>query len=136
MQEPKELVTEKLFDAYCKRVLKNKNRDLLRHERYLTRHETPLQESIFEPYTMDAYFEGCNQFQPVRGITVIVHDEWIAQALTSLNADMRNIVLLSYFLDLTDKQIASVLDMKRSTVQFRRSKALAQLAVLLRPYYE
>ena len=56
----------------------------------------------------------------------------LADALAVLQEDDRSIVLLSYFAGWTDKRIASFLGRPRSTVQYRRFKALRQLRMLLR----
>jgi RNA polymerase sigma factor (sigma-70 family) len=51
--------------------------------------------------------------------------------LDALTADKRDIILLSYFLDMTDKEIADRLNMARSTVAYRRTTTLGELKKLL-----
>lgn len=41
--------------------------------------------------------------------------------------DKRDIVLLAYFLDMTDQEIADKLDMVRRTVQYKRAQTLKEL---------
>ena len=41
--------------------------------------------------------------------------------------DKRDIVLLAYFLDMTDQEIADKLDMVRRTVQYKRTQSLKEL---------
>ena len=41
--------------------------------------------------------------------------------------DRRDIVLLAYFLDMTDREIAEKLDMVRRTVQYKRTQSLKEL---------
>ena len=41
--------------------------------------------------------------------------------------DKRDIVLLAYFLDMTDQEIADKLDMVRRTVQYKRAQSLKEL---------
>ena len=50
-----------------------------------------------------------------------------ANALTVLPDDKRDIVLLAYFLDMTDQEIADKLDMVRRTVQYKRAQSLKEL---------
>ena len=58
---------------------------------------------------------------------VIVHDDRLAQALTELPGEKRDILLLSYFLDMTDREIADKLNMVRCTVQRKRVKSLEEM---------
>lgn len=44
-----------------------------------------------------------------------------------LSEKKRDIILLAYFLDMTDQEIADKLDMVRYTVQRRRAKSLKEL---------
>ena len=48
-------------------------------------------------------------------------------ALAVLPDDKRDIVLLAYFLDMTDQEIADKLDMVRRTVQYKRAQSLKEL---------
>ena len=59
--------------------------------------------------------------------SVIVHDDRLAQALTELPGEKRDILLLSYFLDMTDREIADKLNMVRCTVQRKRVKSLEEM---------
>ena len=68
----------------------------------------------------------------VLGLDVIVNDGVIAQALQNLPKSNRYIILLSYFLELSDREIGKKLDMVRSTVQYRRTSTLRELKNLLR----
>ena len=49
------------------------------------------------------------------------------RSLSKLPVKSRDILLLSYFLDMSDIEIANVLGMARSTVQYRRSTSLNEL---------
>ena len=58
---------------------------------------------------------------------VAIENEDLANALTVLPDDKRDIVLLAYFLDMTDQEIADKLDMVRRTVQYKRAQSLKEL---------
>ncbi len=74
----------------------------------------------------DTYFADTHIFS-VLNCDVIVNDESIAQALKNLPGHKRDIILLSYFLDMSDREIANKLNMVRSTVQYRRTSILKEL---------
>lgn len=130
---------ERAFDAYCKKVLRNFARDLYRRQARLSRWEAPfsaLSPNLPEPSTWDAYPAVEAVPFEVDGYAVHVFDERIAKALLLLAPELCRIVLLAYFMQFSDPEIAQQLGVPRSTVQYRRSKALSQLSTLLANDYD
>lgn len=121
---------QRSFDCYCKRVLKHEAIDIQRHNQYLnTVHVslselTPEQEN--ELCTFDEYSTDYQNFK-VLEYDIAVRDELLAEALQELPERKRDIVLLSYFLDYTDVEIADLLKIVRRTVNDQRNKALKEL---------
>ena len=77
-------------------------------------------------YVLDEYPSEHFHFQ-VQGIGVTVKDEKLADALTALSDEKRDIVLLAYFLDMTDQEIAEALNIVRRTVQYKRTSSLKEM---------
>lgn len=77
--------------------------------------------SVYDTYFTDTHILS------VLNCDVIVNDDNIAQALKNLPEHKRDIILLSYFLDMSDREIADRLNMVRSTVQYRRKSILKEL---------
>lgn len=67
----------------------------------------------------------------VRGIDIPVSDQQLAKALSCLLPRNREIILLAYFAELTDEEVAQKLKLSRSTVQRRRTSALDKLREML-----
>lgn len=63
----------------------------------------------------------------VNGQTVIVDSEKLAKALLCLSEQRREIILMRYYLQLRDKQIAVLLRKPRTTVNYKKNAALKQL---------
>ena len=63
----------------------------------------------------------------VNGYDIIIKDDLLGEAVNSLSEKKRNIILMSYFLDMTDKQIGELLNLLRSTVTYQRHSALEML---------
>lgn len=63
----------------------------------------------------------------VRGISIPVHDLQLGKALSFLTPKLRDVVLLHYFMDMSDPQIANLLHISKSAVQRRRTAALERL---------
>ena len=77
-------------------------------------------------YVLDEYPSEQTHFH-VQGYDVAIENEDLANALTVLPDDKRDIVLLAYFLDMTDQEIADKLDILRRTVQYKRAQSLKEL---------
>lgn len=81
-------------------------------------------------YTEDKYFDT-EQIFNVLSLDVIVTDDVIAKALQCLPERKRDIILLSYFLELSDREIGDKLNMLRATVQYQRTRTLQQLKTFM-----
>jgi DNA-directed RNA polymerase specialized sigma24 family protein len=79
---------------------------------------------------VDKYFATERIFN-VLGLDIVVVDDVIAEALKSLSERKRDIILLSYFLELSDREIGDKLNMLRSTVQYQRTSTLQQLKKIM-----
>ena len=128
------IYTRQTFDSFCKKVLKYAARDYHRALIRQAERETPFSELSkreFESLSVtDEYFKDEYAFS-VSGETVSVTDYELAEALNGLSADRREIVLMSYFFDMTDREIAKRLKMARRTVAYQRTSTLKELKNLL-----
>ena len=126
--------TEHNFDSFCKKVLKGHAIDIQRQiqrrsNREITFSDMSAQE-LARLSTTDEYFTDEYIFT-VLGESIGVSDCDLAEALNTLPADRREIVLMSYFFDMTDREIAEKLHMARRTVAHRRTSSLRELKNLL-----
>lgn len=121
---------QRQFDCFCKKVLREEARDYIRSMKRLAEKESSfsdLSEAQFaELSCWDEYPSDLSTFV-VRGEAVIVRNDRLADAISALPSDRQEIVLLSYFLDMPDREIAEQLDMVRSTVQYKRKNALKEI---------
>ena len=58
-------------------------------------------------------------------------DELIGEALKSLPEKKRNVILLSFFLDMTDTEIAKYMNLVRSTIHHHRTSSLIALKKIM-----
>ena len=118
------------FDSFCKKVLREEARNYAKHIAWRSEREVSLselsEEQINRAYILDEHPSDYTQFD-VQGYSVTVHDDRLAQALTELPGEKRDILLLSYFLDMTDREIADKLNMVRCTVQRKRVNSLKEM---------
>ncbi len=123
---------ERRFHAFCKAVLHNEACNYYRERKRKTKYEISFEyvqeNTSFTPHSTDEYF--VLQDKPidfaVNGQTVIVDSEKLAKALLCLS-ERREIILMHYYLQLRDKQIAALLEKPRTTVDYQKNAALKQL---------
>lgn len=118
------------FDRLCQLALEGEAANYFKHLDYRKQHETLFSElpvSVVESfYTVDQYdLERC-QFK-VLGYDIEVKDVLIAEALQSLTEKKRNVILLSYFLGMSDAEIARAMNLVRSTIYEHRKRSLELL---------
>ena len=122
--------TARVFDCYCKRILKNEAINIQKQNQYLNSKQisfsalTP--EQLAQLCTYDDYSAEYSKFK-VLEYDIAVKDELLAEALQELPESKRDIILLSYFLDYNDVEIAELLNLVRRTVNDQRNKALRDL---------
>lgn len=118
------------FDSFCKRLLKNETRNILRDMKKKQKYEVLFSEMPHKEMdalmTTDKYPIDINKFA-VCGFEVDIESDLLAEALLKLPVKSREIILLAYFLDMTDKEIAKAMNMVRRTVQYQRSNSLNKL---------
>ncbi|WP_196591922.1 sigma-70 family RNA polymerase sigma factor [Pectinatus frisingensis] len=124
------LECQERFDSFCKKVLRNHARN---YDRMLRRRrkqecfsEDVCRDKRFQRFFSVAAFQDSYVFH-VLGIDVSVEDGFLGAALQELSEERRTIVLLSYFLDMTDSEIGECLHIIRRTVSYRRDSTLKQL---------
>ena len=122
------------FDCFCKKVLRNETRDYQdelarKRNREIYFSELPV-DALEQLSVCDTYFADSRTFD-VLGNMVCVDDETLAEAIATLSVDRRDIILLSYFLDMTDAEIATALNMVRRSVSYRRTSTLKLLKELM-----
>lgn len=125
-----EKTIEHQFDSFCKTVLRNQARDIYdetkrRNERFISLElltQTQLNQlSILDDYDSDYIYFVTHDFN------IRIEDVLIAQALESLNKKKQDIILLSFFLNMTNADIALLMNLAESTVHYHKSNALTEL---------
>ena len=126
---------EQSLDSFMKTVARNKSIDILREYARQADRETPLADlSPSEIATCasvtDSYRLYSRPYQ-VRNYVVQVSDPVVGEALQYLTPQRREVILLYYFLELTDVEIGRLLHIDNTTAQYRRRSALKQLKKLV-----
>lgn len=132
-----EMAIRKQFDRICKLALKGEVIDYNRHIAYRQKHEVILSElstkDMNELFIVDEY-KIENQCFQVLDYDIEVKDTLIAEALRALSEKKRDVILLSYFMDMSDAEIARVMNLVRSTVHEHRKRSLKLMKKMMEEY--
>lgn len=119
------------FNGFCKAVLRNEAIDAIRERKYRKKQEvtfsdlSPQEEN--QLYTCDKYFVNDEAEKSFFVAGKEITAKQLADALHSLPEEKRQAVLLYYFFDMKDAEIAELMKIPRSTVQFRRTSSFELL---------
>ena len=120
----------KSFDVFCRKVIRNAAIDIYRElERQREREKSfsDLSEDELESLSVTDTYDLYTKEYDILGETVIVRDIDLGEALQYIQPQIRNIVLMRYFLDMSNTEIADKLNISNSTVAYRLEAALKQL---------
>ena len=131
-RQEKEIVRRK-FCTYCIKVLHGEALNYLdeldrQREREVIFSEL-LKKDLDALYCCDEY--DMADYFTVMGRQVPVHNEWISMALKKLPVKKREIILMLYFLNMTEKEIADCLKLVQSTIHYHKDDSLRHLRKLM-----
>ncbi len=124
---------EYAFAAFCKEVFRNEamtaHRDFgLKQQREISL-EYLISETSFEAFTTDNCLDQYDQptVFVVKGQEIVIANKRLAEALSKLTEQRRNVLFLYFFFGYTDAQIGKEYGRNRSTANYRKLTALKQL---------
>lgn len=131
-RQRQEIVRRK-FCTYCVKVLHGEALNYLdelerQREREVIFSEL-LQKDLDTLYCCDDY--DMVDYFTVMGRQIPIRDEWISMALKKLPVKKREIILMLYFLDMTEKEIAAHLKLVQSTVHYHKADSLRLMRKLM-----
>lgn len=120
----------KMFFGFCKTVLKNALSNYYRHETPYYAHESlvtddkaffDLRLTASNPYPSDYHVLQVDAF------TAQIEDDRLYRSIKQLTENQQIVIILYYWYDLTEEEIAIQLKIPRPTIHYRKSQALRQL---------
>ena len=122
------------YDTLIKKCLKGEARNHLAKLAKQSSREvcfSELKENELNKFsTLDKYSSDYYSYT-VAGYDVYVKDDLLNEALNNLPAKKREIILLSYFLDMNDEEIGAMMNVVRSTIFRHRKNALARMKKIM-----
>ena len=121
---------EMQFDAFCKKVIKHACLDAHAQLRRRAERELPLELAYDIPAELDKTAYGRTRLHTDR-FTVYIYDPELAEAIRSLVPRQRNIILLCYFAEYSDRETGDILGLPVHVIRFGRQAALRKLKEIL-----
>lgn len=122
------------FDSICRKVLREESRNIEKIRGRRLKKEICMsglsQNEVDCLFATDEYFFDSTYFQ-VMNQKVAIKNDRLAEAIESLTEEKQHIILLSYFFDMTDREIAEKLHSFRSTVQRKKVHSIKELRIKL-----
>lgn len=126
-------IIEAQFDCLTKRVIKCAYKKYYRDISRCWKNElsfSDLSEIELNQFgNLDDYSINYTSFN-VFGLEVQVSNEKLSKALEVLSEKKRNIILLSYFMDMSDSEIGNLMNLVRSTIYRHRISTLEKIQKL------
>ncbi len=130
MKDSYEQRIQNQFGGFCVKVLKNEARYIQREYARRREQEKSLDDltanELEQTASKDRYFNDEHVFE-VMGIPVVVTGNLLADAIAQLPEEKRNVILLSYFLGMSDREISERMNVVRQTISKRRLVTLKEL---------
>lgn len=125
---------EKTFDSFCKTVIRNTAATI--HTKRAAKAAREISLSAMPDAELRTLgTEDTHQFEDktftVNGEEVIIHDPDLACALQCIPPSGRDVILLWFFLDRSEAQIAQMMNLSQSTIDYRKTRALHRLREIM-----
>ena len=123
-----------MIDSFSKMVLRYNARNIWKREgreREKAKKYTYIDNEALELLLTEDRYEGLESKISLHDITVFIENELLYNALILLPERRLEIILLSYFWEMSDHEIGDKLNMKKSTVQYNRTIALKIMRILM-----
>lgn len=122
-----EMTIRHQFDRLCQIALKGETANYYKHMEYRRKYEVTFSEmsekELSKLFVIDEYGVEQDHFE-VYGYDIEVKDALTAEALKELTERKRNVILLSYFMEMSDADIARKMNLVRSTIHEHRTRSL------------
>ncbi|MBC2002594.1 sigma-70 family RNA polymerase sigma factor [Listeria booriae] len=123
------------FDTFCKKIIKNELFNFYTEVNRRKLNEISIDQIQFLNHISDPkliYDTPKEYVFMLNEAEIVVKDEQLGEALQALTEDKRNIVLLAYFLNLSDVEIATKLGMSTRRLNRLRHRILLELKDIMK----
>lgn len=127
------------IDYICKRAMEDERKNYMLYLSRIAKREVSFSDVgdylVSQFATTDNYSTDFQIFT-LNGLSVGVENDLLSEALRELPDKKREILLLFYFMDMSDSEIADLLKLNRSTVYRHRTSGLALIKKFMEEFEE
>lgn len=118
--------TQHQFDSVCKAAIRGEKKDYYKEMARRSAREVSfselLEQELNQLLTYDEYPSDFYHFT-IMGYDVAVKDALLGEALTALPEHKRDVILMSFFMEMSDAEIGRQMSLDRSTVRHHRTSS-------------
>ena len=122
------------FEVFCIRVLQNEARDCYRELERMSKKMVLFSEMTAEQLnslSSTAEYDSDFYLFEIYGYKVRVRNQKSGEAISKLSKKKQDIILLSFFLDMSEADIARYMKLGQSTVHYHKANSLKELKKLM-----
>ena len=131
--------TENQFDYICKQAMESERKDYFKYLSRLAKREvsfSDIGDYLVNQFATTDNYSADFQIFTLNGLSVGVENDLLSEVLRQLPDKKREILLLFYFMDMSDSEIAELLKLNRSTVYRHRISGLALMKKFMEEFEE
>ncbi|WP_312543108.1 RNA polymerase sigma factor [Enterococcus sp.] len=140
MGDSEETHIRHVFDSFCKKVVRNEALNI--QKKYVRFRQRQISMEILEQKGLgtEFYYSEPNLNNSgsyiVLGIKIYISNEALANAIAELPSLRQEIILMSFFIGLNDREIGDIIGKSLGSVWYQRQVALEDLGEFLGDDYE
>lgn len=122
------------FEVFCIRVLQNEARDCYSELERMSRKMvlfSELTEEQLNKFSKTEEYDSDFYLFEINGYKVRVHNVKMGEAISKLSKKKQDIILMSFFLEMSEADIAKYLKLGQSTVHYHKANSLKELKKLM-----
>ncbi|MFD1413403.1 RNA polymerase sigma factor [Oceanobacillus jeddahense] len=130
---------ENQFDYICKRGMEDERKDYFKHLSRISKQEISFSDTgdhLLNQFSTIDHYDTDMQIFTLYDFNIGVENDLLSEALQNLTGKKRNIILLYYFIEMSDTEIAELLKVNRSTVYRHRISGLAFVKKFMKEHAE
>ena len=125
---------ERNFIVFCKRTIDNCSAYAKRSFINSKKRNETLMDCLLQEQASSAVVDDYHTYTrcfDVRGISLVVRDEAMGECLQYIPPNKRSVLLLSYFAEYSDTEIANHLGITKAAVHYRKKDAIKRLRAMM-----
>lgn len=130
MKDSHEVHIQHSFDSYCKKIIHNEAINYQKKQAKLRKHQISANQLNKEEYAelvSKTVKKEEDNFFSVLGLRISIENASLFEAIDNLKPGRKQIILLFYFVGLSDREIGEIQEKSLGAVWYQRQEALEDL---------